>query len=462
MSKKEKTFQPYGDLDSFLDTIERKVDLTETTLNKNEGRMSTGLLMLDLVLGGGLTAGWYTNFGMEQSCKSTGAMTVLMASLTQNVPIIYYCDYEGSSDSEYIENIMHRMGIQGNVTHVFGERDNHGNYIHKPRVRYRDPSVAEQFFDLLASLERKLPDKRYINGEWFYIYEDTKETRKVVGSNYDEKYLKTHGKLKVKAEDGSLQALIVVDSYPAMLPEKQDVDDPSGAMAVQARMFSEQLQRVKGKMRGKRIAVLGVNQLRTNPGARFGNPEYEPGGNALKLYSDVRLRWSSRALSGVPDHPAGKGQIEEEASVDIEEGTDTYRYINVKPHKNKLSSATGLDVFLRLWISDAEGKAHGFDPVYDTFCYLQTTGQITGTRKKKLFLKLAGNESKRPIGWLTFKKLVLGNKKQMKKIYKACKMKPVLLRKFCFKQIKSGQGFDLMYEQKKVKQEKEIEVDKED
>lgn len=459
-SKKIKVFQPYGDIDKFLDSIELRVDLSDTTLNKNEGRMSTGLLMIDLILGGGLTAGWYTNFGMEQSCKSTAAMTILTASLKQNVPIIYYCDYEGSSDPVYIENMMRMLGVSGDITSIFGIKDKDGNYIQRPRVRYRDPAVAEQFFNLVAALERKLPDKRYINGEWFYIYEDSKDNRKLVGDKYSEKYFKVHGRLKVPAPDGGLQALIVVDSYPAMLPESMDVDDPSGAMAVQARMFSKELQRVKGKMKSKRLAILGVNQLRTNPGARFGNPEYEPGGNALKTFSDVRLRFSSRAISGVPE-ATGKGAVETEDSV-LMDGEDVYRYTNVRAHKNKLGGIQAGECFLRLWTSDPEGKAWGFDPVYDTYEYLKITGQVEG-RRKKMKLKLKGNEANRPIGWLTFKSLILGRKKRIKKICKKIGMKPVMIRTVCFKQIRLGKGAEMLYEQKKVKVEKEeIEVDKDD
>jgi len=52
-------------------------------------------LMLDIILGGGITAGWYTNFGQEQTCKTTGAVTILTAALNTNVPILTYMDFEG-------------------------------------------------------------------------------------------------------------------------------------------------------------------------------------------------------------------------------------------------------------------------------------------------------------------------------------------------------------------------------
>ena len=64
-------------------------------MDTSERRLSTGMLMLDIVLGGGLTAGWYTNFGQEQTCKTTGAVTILSAALNSDVPILGYWDYEG-------------------------------------------------------------------------------------------------------------------------------------------------------------------------------------------------------------------------------------------------------------------------------------------------------------------------------------------------------------------------------
>ena len=51
--------------------------------------------MQDLVLGGGITAGWYTNFGQEQCCKTTDAVQILISALNSNVPILGYYDYEG-------------------------------------------------------------------------------------------------------------------------------------------------------------------------------------------------------------------------------------------------------------------------------------------------------------------------------------------------------------------------------
>ena len=448
-SKETPSFNPYGDVTDVLDKIEKDVELSDGSLIVNEARMSTGSLCQDIVLGGGITAGWYTNFGQEQCCKTTNAINILFSSLETDVPFRYYWDFEGSASPEYYETIMSRVtkGKYTNISQVFGEKDNKGQWVIQPKIRYRSEAVAEKFFDFLAQLERKIPDKKFISDSWYYIYDDSKENRKIVGDLYDKTYLQKTGKLRVPAADGSLQAIVLVDSYPAMLPEKMDVDDPNNSIGQQARMFSDQLKRVKGRMRGKRIAVLGINQLRLKPMVMFGSPEYEPGGEALKLYSDCRLKHTSRALSAV-DGAVGKGQIETEPSVNGD-GEDEYRYIHIRAHKNKLS-VPYLECFLRLWIKDADFVAQGFDPVFDTAEYLRSTGQLSGPRKS-LQIHLDGQDKfKKPVPWLIFKKMVLGEKEEIKTICGKLGIKPLLIRSFCERQMKSGKGLELYFAHQKI------------
>ncbi len=454
-------FDPYSKMDEMLDGIEKDYSLSGSGLSKDEKRLSTGFLVTDLILGGGIVGGgWYTLFGMEQSCKSTAASTWMAAAVATDVPIISVWDYEGSTSPDYLENIMRTNGINATVEDVFGIRDpKTQQWVVKPRVRYYSESVGEKFFDYLAKLERTLPDKKQVGDNWYYVYEDSKQARAVVGSHYDENYLKKTGKLRVPAKDGNIQALVIVDSYPAMLPEKQDVDDPNNAIGVQARMFSDQLKRVKGKMRAKRIAVIGVNQLREKPMAMFQDPNYEPCGNSLKFFSDVRLQLTPRALSSIV--PGAKGRVEEEDSVTTE-GKDNYRYIAVKAAKNKLSPPH-LEGWLRLWISDGDGAAQGFDPVWDTFQYLLMTGQMTGSRNKiKLNLKRKGGQATKAVSWLEFKTLVIGAKVDMKKIFEQIGVAPLPLRKFCFQQMDKGEGIELFFDAKRVTKGVKKEEDSEE
>lgn len=294
------TFDPYKDIDQTIDSIEKTFHLVSTGMDPSEQRLSTGLLSLDLVLGGGLVGGgWYTFFGPEQSGKSTAAIKLMTSALNTNVPILSYWDYEGSVDAGYLENILKTSGIKTDVTNIFGVRDEKGNWVVRPRVRYYSETLAEKFFDYLAKLQRSLPDKIKIGDNWYFVYENNKQNKAIVGNEYDKEYYKRTGKFRISAEDGSMQAFIITDSYPAMLPEGVDEDNPSGSMAQQARMFSEQLRRVKGRLRNKRICVVGVNQLRQRPAMMFGDPNYEPGGESLKFYcfGENTCLWTDQGMT---------------------------------------------------------------------------------------------------------------------------------------------------------------------
>jgi len=460
---------PGFDVDNVLDSIERKIGVGSSGLGgSNENRMSTGMLVYDLILGGGLTAGWYTNFGKEQSCKSTSTMTMTASAVNQGVPIIAVFDYEGSTEPTYLQNLMNTMGVKASVADIFGVKDRAGNYVKKPRVRYVAAHTAETFFDYVQNLEINLPDKIFSGGEWWYVYDNTNENRKRLqqgGFEYDKKKFTKHNKFYVPAPDGGLQALVIVDSYPAMLPERlADDADAGGGLGAVARMFSENIPKIKGRMRKKRIAVVGVNQLREKPMAQ-GNPEYEPGGQAVRFYSDARMKHMARALSAVPGTKGNKeNPHEEEMSVETD-GVDTYRYISVKAEKNKLSQPY-LGGFMRLWIKDAEGNARGFDPVWDTWSYLRATGQVEeGTFHRKGFtLKLKGNEAEKSMDWLDFKRLVLGTKEEVKEICKRVKMTPCFIRKQCFKQMAKKDGVDMYFANmnKKAKKKADEEEDSDD
>lgn len=364
-----------------------------------------------------------------------------------------------SADPNYLSNIMKNMGVKASVENIFGVRDEKtGAWITPPLVRYKSEAIAEKFFDTLAQIQRKLPDKKKIGNSWYYVYNPKvldPKTKKLkidknivakVGNFYDKEYFRKTGMYRIPAPDGSLQAVFLVDSYPAMLPESQDVDDPNSAVATQARMFSDQLKRVKGRMKGKRIAVFGINQIRMRP-MTMGNPEYEAGGEALRLYSDVRNKHRSCALSAVSkfinETVSGKGQFEAEPSVQYK-GEDTYRYIHVRNIKNKYGRPF-IETFLRLWTTDPKGAPWGFDPCFDTYIYLRQTGQLSGTRKKML-LKMQGNEATKTIGWLDFKRLILSPTATVKEICAEIGMKPKKIRAECFKQMQSGLGLRLFNE----------------
>lgn len=438
--------------DDELDKIEKKIGISNGAIAKNEARMSTGLLAQDLTLGGGITAGWYSTSGKEQSCKTTGSITSLASAVKREVPIIGLIDAEGSTggDTTYVETIFNSIGLKIPAKDLFDEYNSDGKLVKRGIIRYRDESIGEKVFDWIAAICKILPDKLYLGDKWYFVYEDTPENKKRHGDKVDAKITKNYGNgLCVPAPDGSLQAVILLDSFPALLPSKLDEwDRPGAGIASQARMFSDNIKRVKGHFKSKRVALLGINQLRSIPMAMYGPTEDEPGGQALKYFSDVRLRYTPR-VSGIPYNPKFDKGIEYDLG-------GKYRYIHVKQIKNKLS-VPGKETWIRLWIEDKKGRARGFDPVFDTLYYLNQTGQCSG-KKHQLTLKFAGNEAKKTVTWKEFYALHFAPKADKIAIYKKIGMKPINLRQACANQLKSEKALDLY----RAQQNKEKDDDDED
>src|SRR5271168_2375936 len=89
---------------SMLDDIERKLGTTGGDMSNQ--RLSTGMLTVDLIMGGGLVPGMTTIAGMEASGKSTLMMSALRSAVASKIPIIHYLDAEGSVDPRYTTSIL--------------------------------------------------------------------------------------------------------------------------------------------------------------------------------------------------------------------------------------------------------------------------------------------------------------------------------------------------------------------
>lgn len=98
--------------------------------------------------------------------------------------------------------------------------------------------------------------------------------------------------IKMKfAENKKARFFVGIDSLTAILPEQEEEAGlEGGAMAVQARFFSKMLRKWTGRVWTYNIMFVLVNQVRTNPGVRFGNPEYRPGGRAPDFYSSIIVK----------------------------------------------------------------------------------------------------------------------------------------------------------------------------
>lgn len=443
MEDNQDFFDIGGLLDDLQDSTEKKYGLVSSALERSSDRMSTGILALDVLLYGGIQpGGWYTLYGPEQSAKSTLAMTILAQALHQRMTkgskfVCNVFDFEGSVDEEYTGNIMKSLGVKGSAHQIFGVRDDEGGWEIPPMARYYAHDVGDDFFKVLSKIKRGLPDKQTINGKPCFLFEHTKANKKQYSGMYDQKYLTKHNKIKVPAQDGFMQGLFLCDSYPAMLPDGLDDDDRNSGMAEQARMFSEGIKKVKGGMRKKAMTVIGINQLRLRPMVMFGSPEYEPCGEALKFFSDVRIKSTPR--SSFPYHFTGKGGIVEEKSVQGK-GKDTYRFLRLKTTKNKLGGIPQQECWARIWIADNTGTARGLDPVFDTYEYLKMLGYVSGTKNSFKFHEDTPLHGAKKIDWDSFKLLAGGTPAEIKAECERQGIKPVKIRMWCQKHCSSGKG----------------------
>ena len=84
--------------------------------------------------------------------------------------------------------------------------------------------------------------------------------------------------------------LIVVDSVAALTPKAEIEGDMGDShMGLQARLMSQALRKLTGKVKQTNCTVIFINQIRMKIGVMFGSPETTTGGNALKFYASVRL-----------------------------------------------------------------------------------------------------------------------------------------------------------------------------
>jgi len=118
------------------------------------------------------------------------------------------------------------------------------------------------------------------------------------------------GEHALEAVDALVDAganIIVVDSVAALTP-RAELEGEMGDthVGLQARLMSQALRKLTGKISKHDCCVIFINQIRMKIGVTFGSPETTSGGNALKFYASQRL--DIRRIGGIK--PAGQKKEE--------------------------------------------------------------------------------------------------------------------------------------------------------
>lgn len=338
--------------------------------------LTTGSHYLDLVTGGGIPGGkLVVYFGPEHSGKTTLCFQTMAATLESGIPVDAW-DAEESWDKGYM--LANRVDPE----HELFTMEAHDN--------------GDDYYNYLVYLLNELEDQD---------------------------------------EGGPPQMLIVCDSAAALIA-KMTADDPEKEnMAGPAGVHSRGLRKIKRLLGRKNVSMIFTNHTGEKPGVSFGNPEYEKGGNALKFYSDIRVRVAKRSSNGQGNtqlpypnfRSADKGGLVKERSW-TGKGKDRYGYAHLSIRKNKGFSG-GHQAFMRINTSTGGGPGVGLDIAYDIFQCLIMTGQAEWLGKQRISLHLHNpvfkdGEMKYPrirgyydvsMDWTTFCELIHNGGKGKKK-----------------------------------------------
>ena len=217
--------------------------------------LSTNILILDLILGGGMQRGKIIDFwGPEGSGKSTVLQHIVVAAQAINIPVVHY-DFEFGADPTYMRQTG--VDLHALITH------NRKKYC---AYHYTQPTIGEDVYEHMNDALRRMPD---IDQE----------------------------------SPGPPTAVFIIDSLAAMTPRGRDLITGEGAVGLAAAMHATHMNLIKGILGRKGVLLVVTNQVRAKfsmggGGSSVGHAE--PGGHAVKHYPDVKVKLS-RAQSAKED-----------------------------------------------------------------------------------------------------------------------------------------------------------------
>ena len=374
--------------------------------------------------------------------NSSSIVTSLAQAVSQDVPV-YVADAEASFEAGYADRALARFGY--NMKQMQGEYDSKNNkWISLPMVRILQENNGEKVFRLFKRIMMAMPViKRDYDGNYWAVTTDEK-SKKESAIEYS----------------GLPQMMFFIDSLAALIPSILDGDDEKETIGAQARMFSMMLPKIAALMTSRNCIVVGTNQLRDKiggfsmPGAP--KPTTQPGGQAVKFYTDIRTQINACASSTAGWFKSTKSYYEEPG---IYGGVDRYVFTSFRNQKNK-AFIPKREGYARIRFMKDGGPGDGYCETFDILSFLEATGQLTRrantlsldiqgtTRKKDAPTKLPIDPHSKKLNFMDFKRAVEDPKNRHS------------LWTHCRSQIKSGYAFSL--ERERVTNSKSVAAETED
>jgi len=301
---------------------------------------STGSLCIDYKMGGGIPPARIVGIAGPEGTGKSILVTNILNEQGKAQRVGVYFDAEGSTDPLFLA----ARGI--NFENYRGRRNRAGELLPKQKDFFPlyQPRTGEEVMGFMDVLLKALPENR-------------------------------------NPTDASV--IFVIDSVIALISDLLAEDVENGGMAMHGRMYSKILPVINSLLTRAGASLIYTNQIRLRPGQAFGNPEYEPGGEALKFFSSIRLRLK-RTQPKLDDdkHPfieeAYNPQVKPKAEgVWIEPhydddgritGEDRYVYTAVTTEKNKTYTPFQT-TWMRIQFDENGSTGHGLDTVYDVFTF---------------------------------------------------------------------------------------------
>jgi recombination protein RecA len=169
------------------------------------------------------------------------------------------------------------------------------------------PRICWRCFRLLEECECSLPSYKMKS-----VWADVEGTfnrawAEAIGNDSEDYWVERaeSGNMFGEILDYALRAddcgLVVLDSIGALTPgDEMDTSLDGAVVATQARLVSRIARKLRQRLiiegrRGHPCLVVFINQIRTNIGVMFGNPETSPGGHQIKHESALTLRIAKRS-----------------------------------------------------------------------------------------------------------------------------------------------------------------------
>lgn len=373
--------------------------------------LSTGILSVDLALGGGWAQGRMgVSVGEEGSGKTLLGYMTMLSALSQGTPVVAY-DHEGTLDQDYMQKLADE---------------------HFPAVNVE-----------ACRRSRLFTIKTFDTGDQSFAHMQ-----------------------QILHDYKGPPIMFFVDSYAAMNTEevqKASLADKNHGQGSHARMFSESLRTVKAPIRRAGCYYLATNQTRTKLGVFFGNPTTQTGGNAVLFYSDQRVMTSvyspddTEAMGATKvDDVQGQPGVREGASLRSgKAGTGRERF---RSHKGTVVKNKVMPPFrsfrFRVVIDDRGRGGLGVDKLTDTLNYLIATQQAERLKGNVIALKVAGSAGETLNGSYPISKFAAfcygdNRRKYVGGVYTIDK-DAFDLRSYCFEQLRSGEAFDMYAEGSEV------------